>query len=148
VIHSDKPETFANACNFGRQFSPQANSGVKLASSAISTWPVDGEIVSDARPEIRANLAGWGDIDPGSVEMRISGFGVVPARFDSGAKTVAYRPSQKLRQRSCTVMLTAKANGKQVRTQWSFAYDPRAKARQVEEAYGPTDILEQSAPAP
>jgi hypothetical protein len=45
----------------------------------ISCHPMDGETVTDALPEIKANLATLGNVDPKSVTMRISGLGLVPA---------------------------------------------------------------------
>jgi hypothetical protein len=64
-----------------------------------------------------------GDIDPGSVEMRISGFGVVPANYDVKTKLVSYEFTQKLVPKAYTVVLSAKVKGKRVETKWMFTLD-------------------------
>ena len=49
------------------------------------TQPKDGETVNEA-PDIKANLATFGNVDPESVTMRISGLGLVPATYDPETK--------------------------------------------------------------
>ena len=71
----------------------------------------------------KANIATMGDIDPGSVEMRISGFGVVPANYDAKTKLVSYEFTQKLVPKAYTVVLSAKVKGKRVETKWMFTLD-------------------------
>ena len=44
--------------------------------------PADGETIKNAMPLIKANLAGFGAIDPGIVQMRVSGLGLVSANYD------------------------------------------------------------------
>ncbi|HEY1477371.1 MAG TPA: hypothetical protein VGF37_06755, partial [Chthoniobacterales bacterium] len=80
--------------------------------------------ITEPRPTIKANLASMGDVDPKSVEMRISGFGVVPAIYASNTKLVTYGFTQKLVPKMYTVILTAKVNGKKVETRWDFTVDP------------------------
>jgi hypothetical protein len=75
------------------------------------------------KPTIKANLASMGDVDPKSVEMRISGFGLVPAVYDPKTKLVTYVFTQKLIPKMYTVILTAKVNGKKVETRWDFTVD-------------------------
>ena len=88
---------------------------------------MEGETVKDPKPLIKANLATMGDIDPKSVEMRVSGFGLVPAQYDPATKIVSYQISQKLRDKNYSVILTAKVAGKKVETRWSFNFDPTAQ---------------------
>jgi len=76
------------------------------------------------KPTIKANLASMGNVDPKSVEMRISGFGLVPAIYDPKTKLVTYALTQKLVPKMYTVILTAKVNGKRVETRWDFTVDP------------------------
>jgi hypothetical protein len=68
-----------------------------------------------------------GEIDPGSVEMRVSGFGLVAANYDEKSKTVSYQVSPKLRDKNYTVIISAKSQGKRVETRWSFNFDPTGK---------------------
>ena len=68
-----------------------------------------------------------GAVEPGSVEMRISGFGLVPCTYDAASKTVSYKPTtQPLRDKNYTVIISAKVGGKKVETRWSFNFDPAA----------------------
>ena len=69
-----------------------------------------------------------GDIDPGSVKMRISGIGVVPAKYDPKTKIVSYMVTTPLAKDTYFVFLDATLNGKQAETQWSFNVDPEAKS--------------------
>jgi len=88
------------------------------------TEPLNNQHITEPRPTIKANLASLGDVDPKSVEMRISGYGLVPAVYDPKTKLVTYAFTQKLIPRMYTVILTAKVNGKKVETRWYFAVDP------------------------
>lgn len=96
----------------------------QLAASSMVTQPMDNETISNPKPTIKANLATMGDVDPNSVQMRISGFGQVPATYDAKTKTVSYTLTQPLRDKNYTVILNANAGGKRVETRWSFNFDP------------------------
>ena len=103
----------------------EAPAMAQLAASSMATVPMEGETVSDPKPVIKANLATMGTVDPASVEMRISGFGLVPAKYDDASKTVSFQPTtQPLRDKNYSVIVTAKADGKKVETRWSFNFDP------------------------
>lgn len=95
----------------------------EVGAANLSTQPADGETVRTASPLIKANVSGLGQIDPGSVQMRISGLGVVPATYDPKTGTVSYQVTQKLRDKSCTVILSAKSEGKRIETHWTFGID-------------------------
>jgi hypothetical protein len=69
---------------------------------------------------IKANLASMGTLDPKSVEMRLSGVGLVPAKYDPQTKTITYQVTQSLPARSYTVILSAIADGKRAETRWDF----------------------------
>src|SRR5258708_12777990 len=69
---------------------------------------------------IKANIDTMGEIDPGSLEMRVSGFGVVPANYDAKTKLVSYEATQKLAPKTYTVILSAKVKGKPVETKRPF----------------------------
>ncbi|HSH38806.1 MAG TPA: hypothetical protein VK993_08470, partial [Chthoniobacterales bacterium] len=56
----------------------------------------------------------------GSVQVRISGLGLVPASFDEKTQTVSYQVTQKLRDKSCTVIIAAKSGAKRVEANWTF----------------------------
>ena len=87
------------------------------------TEPLNDQHITKPKPTIKANLASMGDVDPRSVEMRVSGFGLVPAVYDQKTKLVTYVFTQKLLPKMYTVILTAKVNGKKVETRWDFTVD-------------------------
>lgn len=94
------------------------------AASSMVTEPQNNEVVTDPLPTIKANLATLGEVDPASVEMRISGFGPVPAKYDAATKTVEYKITQKLREPSYSVFLTVKVGGAKKEVKWTFTFDP------------------------
>jgi hypothetical protein len=83
-----------------------SESGVLPAAVTMITQPKDGETVNEA-PEIRANLATFGSLDPKRVTMRISGLGLVPATYDPETKLVSYKMTQKTYARQVTVIVSA-----------------------------------------
>ena len=91
------------------------------------TEPLNDQHITEPKPTIKANLARMGEIDPKSVEMRISGFGLVPAVYDPKTKLVTYKFTQKLVPKMYIVILTAKVNGKKVETRWDFTVDPAGR---------------------
>jgi peptidoglycan/xylan/chitin deacetylase (PgdA/CDA1 family) len=125
AIDSLKGDVFKAALDFGASDSIQPGvEASQLASAAMLTQPLNDQHITEPKPTIKANLASMGDVDPKSVEMRISGFGVVPAIYDSKTKSVSYGFTQKLLPKMYTVILTAKVNGKKVETRWEFTVDP------------------------
>jgi hypothetical protein len=55
--------------------------------------------------------------------MRVSGLGKVDASFDPKSTTVAYQVTQRLKDKTCTVIVSAKSGGKKVETHWTFNID-------------------------
>ena len=94
AIESTKPKVFEEAVNF-KGAVEGGDAGVMPAAATMVTQPMDGETVSDSLPEIKANLATLGNVDPKSVTMRISGLGLVPATYDPETKLVSYKMTQK-----------------------------------------------------
>ncbi|MBV8969858.1 MAG: polysaccharide deacetylase family protein [Verrucomicrobia bacterium] len=124
AIESTHPEVFKTAINFAP--GNGNNPGVvatQLASASMVTEPMNEEHVKTPQPKLRANLATMGEIDPGSVEMRVSGYGVVPAKFDPQTKLVSYDFTEKLLPKTYTVIVSAKVKGKRVETHWVFTVD-------------------------
>jgi hypothetical protein len=96
----------------------------EVSSSNLQTQPADGETIKNPLPLIKANIASLGAIDPGTTpEMRVSGLGKVDSSFDPKSTTVAYQVTQKLRDKTCTVIVSAMSGGKKVETHWSFKID-------------------------
>ena len=133
IVESTQPKIFEMAANFGSTTSPAASSPAVVsamaaaapAAAAMVTQPMEGETIQTALPLIKANLAVLGKIDPKTVEMQLSGFGPVPASYDSASGLITYQTTQKIRDRSCTVTVTAIASGKKVSTRWNFYVEPQ-----------------------
>ena len=95
----------------------------EVGTAQLQTQPADGETVRTALPLIKANISSMGQIDPASVQVRVSGLGIVPASYDAKTGTVAYQVTQKLRDKTCTVFISAKSEGKKVEAHWTFGID-------------------------
>jgi len=132
-IESNKPKTFETAMAMigggvgpGSAMIADAPAAPQVSTS-LQSEPASGSTVSDPKPLIKAVLSGMGAIDEGSVEMRISGFGAVPAKYDNATKTVSFQPTtQPLRDKEYTVIVSAKVGGKRTEARWSFNFDPSA----------------------
>ena len=95
----------------------------QLAAASMVTAPMEGETVREAKPMIRANLATFGDVEPGTVEMRVSGVGAIPVKYDPASKLATGTLLQPLKERHVTVILSAVAGGRKVETRWNFQYE-------------------------
>jgi peptidoglycan/xylan/chitin deacetylase (PgdA/CDA1 family) len=126
AIEANKPKVFADAVKMIGASGGGASAVAAVGTENLSAQPADGETVRTALPLIKANLSRIGAIEPGSVQMRVSGLGVVPASYDPKTGTVSYQVTQKLRDRSCTVILTAKSEGKKVEAHWTFGIEEAA----------------------
>jgi len=123
AIEANKPKVFADAV---KMIGAPTSGGAPVAevgAKDLSTQPADGETARTALPLIKANLSGVGAIDPQSVQLRISGLGVVPASYDPKTGTISYQVTQKLREKSCTVILSAKSEGKKIEAHWTFGVE-------------------------
>jgi hypothetical protein len=123
LMENNKPKTFTDAVA-AIATTASGPSVAEVSSSSLQSQPADGETIKDALPLIKANIASLGTIDPGTTpEMRVSGLGKVDASFDPKSSTVAYQVTQKLRDKTCTVIVSAVSGGKKVETHWTFKID-------------------------
>jgi len=128
AIEANKPKVFADAVKMIGTSTGGAAAVAEVGAKDLATQPVDGETVRTTLPLIKANLSGIGQIEPGSVQMRVSGLGAVPANYDPKTGTVSYQVTQKLRDKSCSVFVSAKSQGKKVETHWTFGIEEAAAA--------------------
>jgi len=126
AIEATKPKVFVDAVKMIGTSSGGAAAVAEVGAANLSTQPADGETVRTALPLIKANLSGVGAIEQGSVQMRVSGLGVVPASYDPKSGAVSYQVTQKLREKSCTVIVGAKSGEKKVEAHWTFGIDQSA----------------------
>jgi len=130
AIEANKPKVFEDAVKMIATSSggPGGPAVAVVGPQDLQTEPADGTTVRSALPLVKANLSAIGQIDPASVQLRISGLGVVPASFDPKTGVVSYQVTQKLREKSCTVILTAKSGDKKVEAHWTFGIDESGAA--------------------
>ena len=116
MIEANKPKVFEDAINFGGSSSGGSVPVEEIPTASLRAEPADGAVVQDKTPMIRANLGGLATLDPGSAKMRVSGLGLVPAKFDPKTKIISYQVTQPLHGDACTVIVEAKAAGKKARS--------------------------------
>ena len=123
AIEANKPKVFEDAVKMIGASTSGGAAVAEVGAKDLATQPADGETVRTALPLIKANLSGIGQIEPGSVQMRLSGLGVVPASYDQKSGTLSYQVTQKLRDKSCSVFVSAKSEGKKVEAHWTFGIE-------------------------
>lgn len=129
MIEGNKPKVFVDAVKMIGASTGGGPAVAEVGAKDLATQPADGETVRTALPLIKANLSGIGQIEAGSVQMRVSGLGVVPASYDPKTGIVSYQVTQKLRDKSCSVFVNAKSAGKKVEAHWTFGIEEGVAAR-------------------
>jgi len=94
------------------------------AATSMVTQPGNGENITDPTPTLKANLETMGELDEGTVVMRVAGLGQVQAKFDPVSKDISYTVPAPLRPGSYRVIISAKSNNRPVETGWSFTFYP------------------------
>lgn len=125
MIEANKPKVFEDATSFGGSSSGGAAAVEEIPLGSINPQPADGSTAS-SKPLIKANLGAIGGIEPNSVKMRVSGLGLVPAKYDAANKTITYQVTQPLHGDACSVIVEAKVGGKKAEAQWSFTLSEKA----------------------
>jgi len=125
AIEANKPKVFEDAVKMIASSSggPGAPAVAAIGAQDLQVEPADGSTARSALPLIKANLSRVGQIDPASIQLRVSGLGLVPASYDPKTGVVSYQVTQKLRDKTCTVILSAKSGDKKVETHWTFGID-------------------------
>src|SRR5437667_3074612 len=126
AIEATKPKVFEDAVKMIATSRGGGAAVAEIGAKDLATQPADGETVRTSMPLIKANLSPIGAIEPGSVQLRVSGLGVVPANYDPKSGTVSYQVTQKLHEKSCSVIISAKSQGKKVEAHWTFGIEEGA----------------------
>ncbi len=126
AIEANKLKVFEDAVKMIATSTGGGAAVAEVGAKDLATQPADGETVRTALPLIKANLSALGQIEPGSVQMRVSGLGVVPANYDPKSGTVSYQVTQKLHEKSCGVIISARSQGKKVEAHWTFGIEEGA----------------------
>ena len=132
AVEAAKPQIFQAALKMiggGVSAAMDETSLTMNAAGSMITEPMEGETITNPKPVIKANLATLGELDPKSVEMRISGVGAVAVKYDPATKMVEANLSQKLRKQGYTVIVSGSVKGRKVQTSWNFNCDPGGAAR-------------------
>ena len=127
AVEASKPQIFESALKMigGGVSSVAEESTLTMnAASSMITEPMEGETITNPKPTLKANLATLGELDPKSVEMRISGIGAVPVKYDVATKMVEANLNLKLRKQGYTVIVSGNVKGRKVQTSWNFNFDP------------------------
>jgi peptidoglycan/xylan/chitin deacetylase (PgdA/CDA1 family) len=119
MIEGNKPKVFEDAINFGGSSSGGSAPVTEIPLYSLNPQPADGS-TAGAKPLIKADLGAVGGIEPGSIQMRVSGLGLVPAKYDAASKIISYQVTQPLHGDACSVIVEAKIGGKKAEAQWSF----------------------------
>ncbi len=117
-------DVFTVAITFGGMAAPSGPSRAQDAVASMITEPLNGEVITNPTPTLKVNLATMGALDKGSIVMRVSGLGAVPAEYDETSKNLSYTVPNPLRPGGYTVIVGAKSNGRSVETRWTFAFNP------------------------
>ena len=125
MIEANKPKVFDDAIKFGGASGGSGPQMQEIPLTSINPQPADGSTAS-SKPLIKANLGAIGGIDPQQVVLRVSGLGVVPAKYDPATKTISYQVTQPLRGTTCAVILEAKIGEKKAEARWSFSLSEKA----------------------
>ncbi|MHA3773536.1 polysaccharide deacetylase family protein [Verrucomicrobiota bacterium sgz303538] len=128
---------FTAAISFNGMVSPGADPLLSQeAAVSMVTQPANDSTIKETTPTLKANLSTMGDINPSTVEMRISGVGLVKPKYDPASKMLTYTitEKQKLRPGSYTVLVSAMIGEKKAETRWTFHVDPNAAPAAPEEA--------------
>jgi peptidoglycan/xylan/chitin deacetylase (PgdA/CDA1 family) len=133
AIEANKPKVFEDAVKMIATSSggPGGPAVAAVGAENLQVEPADGSTTRSALPLVKANLSQVGQIDPASVQLRISGLGLVPASYDPKTGVVSYQVTQKLREKSCTVILSAKSGDKKVETHWTFGIEEGGAGVQI-----------------
>jgi peptidoglycan/xylan/chitin deacetylase (PgdA/CDA1 family) len=118
-------DSFTVGISFHGMAAPGGEAAIgQEAAVSMVTEPPNGENITDPTPTIKANLETMGALDAGTVIMRVSGLGPVPAKFDPTSKNISYTVPAPLKPGSYRVIISAKSNGRPVETGWSFTFYP------------------------
>ncbi len=91
----------------------------------FSVYPAPTSSVADNAVEVKAELNGVAGIDFSSVQMRVSGYGLVPINVDELSRTLSWTPPSRVYLNNLSVHVTWKTqDNKRHKAEWSFRVFP------------------------
>ncbi len=104
---------------------PGTGNANERSKSVVKVWPENKSEIADRKPTIWADISRLGAIEPGSLVMKVSGFGRVPLVYYPERGVVVWDVNRALRSRECMVSLSMRKAGeeKSQSINWSFKID-------------------------
>lgn len=118
IVHGNDPKdrNFQLAVSFrgttgGLAKALLSSEGDPAAEPQVTTTPAPNATIAERRPLIEVDVSKLEGIDPGSVEMKIGGFGKVVAEYDAERGIISHRIRESLRSNECSVLVTFRRAG-------------------------------------
>ncbi len=129
MVFGTNSSNFRRAMDFStRRERVQREESVPSGTFPVPPFPVIPAANSPADenlPLISAQLGAIPDIDLSSVKMRVSGFGLVPAKMNTTDASIQWAPSMRLYQSNVVVQLSWKStDGQSHKCTWTFFTRP------------------------
>jgi peptidoglycan/xylan/chitin deacetylase (PgdA/CDA1 family) len=108
---------------------PALSSTAPKPTTPYPVTPEAGAMINSRLPVISIDLSTVPDMDPGTLIMRVAGFGDVPAVLDADTRQYRWQVNRRLRDTVCQVSVSwKKLNGKSFETpvRWNFSIDKEA----------------------
>ncbi len=140
MIFGNDASVFRSAVDFrvaqlGTVVSTGARPGTLPARTPLPPFavsPKPHETVSPDLTAITAYMSGVAGVDFSSVQMRVSGFGRVPAKVDQATRAVQWVLPCRIYMPNISVHVTWKStDGSSHKAEWSFSIDPNASIKTV-----------------
>jgi peptidoglycan/xylan/chitin deacetylase (PgdA/CDA1 family) len=132
IIHGESDGNFKLATAF-RSRGGELGTGKVLATDSkdeqgnalLEVLPQPGSVIIERRPLIQVNLSRLGPILPETLALRLTGFGLVPVKYDPSTQTASYQVPIKIRRPDVNATLTFKRATDQPEelVNWSFKID-------------------------
>lgn len=135
MIFGNDGSVFRRAVDFrasqlGTSVTTGSSPGTLSSDTPAPSFPVSPqpqETVTPDFPSITAYMNGVADLDITTVQMKVSGFGSVPAKVDEATRTVQWVLPCRIYMPNISAHVTWKDNnGKAHKAEWSFNVDPNA----------------------
>jgi len=121
---------FKLATTFSANLISRGTSGVVLKKeTAYPVSPSPGTEIPERTPTISVDLSTVNNLDPTTLNMKVAGFGNVPAYYNEETKTFSWEVNRPLRLKHCTttvVWKTTDSKKYQTPLEWTFVIDKQA----------------------
>lgn len=137
VVHGRTLANFDPALDFGggaatmggrKLLAEQRSEDGGAQGPLVAVKPDANAVIGNRLPLIEVDLSKLEGVDPGSIVLRVSGFGRVAHVFDPASGRLTYQIPQRLRVETCAVQLSFRHAGSKQNevVGWTFRIDPLA----------------------